>query len=282
MLIEIFCKYVLVLFIICNNQSFCKKLETYVKEYIPFPERIKELELVPNQFSWSMQNEFIFIDNFRDEIFLLKNNGEINLPTGAKSGNEVNSEIIWAGKSHQGIKIVDRLKNNITYMDFRLNTIKTISLNLKLYPDLVAEDPWGLLYFYSQTFGAIFLLDNLSLNIIPFVDLNKERFLSNCISDMETDKDGNLAILGCDGSFYKFSKNGLKTLSYNSILENSKFLVSINNDWLIMNNNGVGKTIRSERQIEIPNSSLPIVDIESIESSIAILTIDHILILNVK
>ena len=93
MLIEIFCKYVLVLFIICNNQSFCKKLETYVKEYIPFPERIKELELVPNQFSWSMQNEFIFIDNFRDEIFLLKNNGEINLPTGAKRGNEVNSEI---------------------------------------------------------------------------------------------------------------------------------------------------------------------------------------------
>ena len=102
------------------------------------------------------------------------------------------------------------------------------------------------------------------------------------ISDMETDKDGNLAILGCDGSFFKFSKNGLKTLSYNSILENSKFLVSINNDWLIMNNNGVGKTIRSERQIEIPKSSLPIVDIESIESSIAILTIDHILILNVK
>ena len=63
MLIEIFCKYVLVLFIIFNNQSFCKKLETYVKDYIPFPERIKELELVPNQFSWSMQNEFIFIDN---------------------------------------------------------------------------------------------------------------------------------------------------------------------------------------------------------------------------
>ena len=56
----------------------------------------------------------------------------------------------------------------------------------------------------------------------------------------------------------------------------------LNNDWLIMNNNGVGKTIRSERQIEIPKSSLPIVDIESIESSIAILTIDHILILNVK
>ena len=282
MLIEIFCKYVLVLSIICNNQSFCKELATYVKEYIPFPERIKELELVPYQFNWSMQNEFIFIDNFRDEVFLLKNNGEINLPSGAKWGNEINSEIIWAGTTHQGIKIVDRLKNNITYMDFRLNTIKTISLNLKLYPDLVAEDPWGLLYIYSQTFGAIFLLDNLSLNIIPFVDLNKERFLSNCISDMETDNDGNLAILGCDGSFNKFSKNGLKTLSYDSILEKSKFLVSIDDDWLIINNNGIGKTIQSKSQITIPNSSLPIVDIQSIGSSIAILTIDHILILNVK
>jgi len=128
MLIEIFCKYVLVLFIIFNNQSFCKKLETYVKDYIPFPERIKELELVPNQFSWSMQNEFIFIDNFRDEIFLLKNNGEINLPTGAKWGNEVNSEIIWAGKSHQGIKIVDRLKNNIKAARYFIYISKVVLL----------------------------------------------------------------------------------------------------------------------------------------------------------
>ena len=211
-------------------------------------------------------NKILYKENFANKGFLSSTSP--GLVFGLNNYEIIDSMLVqWpSGKAQKlysikGNKILNlyekeaRLKNNITYMDFRLNTIKTISLNLKLYPDLVAEDPWGLLYIYSQTFGAIFLLDNLSLNIIPFVDLNKERFLSNCISDMETDKDGNLAILGCDGSFFKFSKNGLKTLSYNSILENSKFLVSINNDWLIMNNNGVGKIPMSI--ISIPVSINP-------------------------
>ena len=45
-----------------------------------------------------------------------------------------------------GVNVVDRLENKISVLDFNLNPVQTIDLNLKIFPDKVISDSWGRLF----------------------------------------------------------------------------------------------------------------------------------------
>ena len=55
------------------------------------------------------------------------------------------------------------------------------------------------------------------------IDLNKLRILSTSVKSMSTNDDGQLGVLGYEGKFFEFSKNGLKKFSHKS--EHPKFRI---------------------------------------------------------
>ena len=60
------------------------------------------------------------------------------------------------------------------------------------------------------------------------------------------------------------------------------FLVALRDDWLLFNKSGDGFSLLSNERLTIPDVSVPIKDIKSMNKSVAILSKDHILILNAQ
>ncbi len=70
---------------------------------------------------------------------------------------------------------------------------------------------------------------------------------------------------------------------FNDILVSLKLLVPIREHWFVFNGKGDGESVFDKSvTLHIPDLSTPIVDIKNMNRSLAILSKDHISILNVK
>ena len=275
-------KNILLPFAICISHVFCAEVKFLIEKYIPFPQKIKNLNLLPTQFDWSMGDKFILVDQFMSEVIQLKSDGEISLSTKAEWGGNNNTEIVWAGVSNQGVKVVDKLTNSLTRTDFNLNPVARIDFNFELYPEHAAEDRFGNVYLYSQSYSSIFVLENSGNSLRMHVDLKKLRILSTSVKSMSTNGDGQLGVLGYKGNFFEFSKNGLKKFSYKSEIQNLEFLVPLKKDWMLFNKNGQGELIKTGQELKIPTNLLPIYDIKTKNNRIAILSNSQIIVLRIN
>jgi len=211
----------------------------------------------------------------------LKNSGEVKFSSGFSRRQNVYGEFTWAGISPIGIQVIDRLENKVIILDLNLNYMHDILINRNLYPEMAQIDPWGKLFMYSNTYNGIFILENNSSNE-PFIDFSKEFYSNYCIKDFAISSKGEVALLGCDGKFNQFSQNGLKKRSIPINLRNPGFLISIRDDWFVFNSDGECLSISNREKISMPKISSPILDIATINRSIAILTKEQILVLNVR
>ena len=212
----------------------------------------------------------------------MKNSGEVKFSSGFGRRQNMYGEFIWAGISPIGIQVIDRLENKVIILDLNLNFMHNILINQSLYPEMAQIDPWGKLFMYSNTYNGIFILENNNISNEPFIDFSKEFYSNYCIKDFAISSDGEVAILGCDGKFNQFSQNGLKKRSIPIDLRNPGFLISIRDDWFVFNADGECLSISSYEKISLPKISSPILDIATINRSIAILTKEQILVLNVR
>ena len=103
-----------------------------------------------------------------------------------------------------------------------------------------------------------------------------------CTQDISINQNFELGILDCDGILHVFNKNGKKKKSVNTVIDESEFLVPIRDDWLVFNSLGVGISINNQNSIIIPNFNTSIIDIANLNRSLAVLSSDHILIMDVK
>ena len=275
-------KNILLPFTICISHVFCEEVKLLIEEYIPFPQKIKNLNLLPTQFDWFTQDKFILVDQFMSEVIQLKSDGEISLSTKAEWGGNNNTEIVWAGVSNQGVKVVDKLTNSLTRTDFNLNPVEIIDFNFELYPEHAAEDRFGNVYLYSQSYSSIFILENSGTSLRMHVDLNKLRILSTSVKSMSTNGDGQLGVLGYEGNFFEFSKNGLKKFSHKSEIQNLEFLAPLKRDWMLFNKDGQGELIKTGQELKIPTNLLPIYDIKTKNNRIAILSDSQIIVLRIN
>ena len=252
-----------------------------IKEYIPLPERISELGLKPTRFNWSLGNRFILIDEVKNQIMNVNPIGNLSFPSGL-SENTVYSEFIWAGIIPEGVGVVDRLENSINYLDVRLNTNSALDFSQKIYPKMAAVNSFGVIYLFSQTYNSIYTVEGSRFNSIPFIDFTKERLSSNCFIDMSLNGNNDLFLLGCDGIAYVFSLNGKLKTSMPASINDPKHVIAIGDDWLVLNDNGIALSINTNIKYGLPQSCTPIMDVQSKNSSIAILSLNQILILDVK
>ncbi len=269
-------------FIVFISQFICGQISDFkIKEYFPLPERISELGLKPTKFSWSIGNQFILIDEVKNQIMNVNPIGHLSFPSGL-SGNSVYGQFIWAGIIPEGIGVIDRLENSINYLDLRLNTNSLLSFNQKIYPELAAVNSWGVIHLYSQTYNSIYTVERSRFNSSPFIDFTKERLSSNCFIDMSLNDDSDLLLLTCNGIAYVFSLNGKIKTSMPVSINDPKHVIAIGDDWLVFNEDGIALSINTNIKYILPQSSTPLVDVQSKNNSIAILSLNQILILDVK
>ena len=208
-------------------------------------------------------------------------NGKLSFPSGL-SENSVYGEFIWAGIIPEGVGVVDRLENSINYLDVRLNTNSVLDFSQKIYPDMAAVNSYGVIHLHSQTYNSIYTVEGSRFNSSPFIDFTKERLPSNCFIDMSLNDNSDLFLLGCDGIAYVFSLNGKLKTSMPASINDPKHVIAIGDDWFVFNDHGIALSINTNIKYRLPQSISPLVDVQSKNSSIAILSLNQILILDVK
>ena len=253
-----------------------------IAEYRPFPEKIELLGIEPTKVGWSIANNLLLLDVNHSELIELSSFGDVTLSGGFNQRSSSFNELIWMGLSPNGIQVVDRLENKIITLDYHLNSMGESKLNRHIFPELGALDSWGRLFLYSRTYNVIFSVEQKRLIETPFIDLTKEFGKSACLKDLEVNQDGELAFLDCDGTVHIFNRLGQVQLYYPSKIDNAEFLVPVRQRWFVFNTQGEGRSIKTNETVTIPVASLPVVDIASLNRSLAILSNDHILILDVK
>ena len=251
-------------------------------DYRPFPDEINILNLKPSKISWSIANKFLLLDQNKGELFEISQFGEFKLSGTNSKKNSRYDELIWMGVSPMGVQIIDRFENELIQIDFRLNPIQSIHFNHAIFPELASIDPWGRLFIYSKTYNSIFLFENSSIDKIPFIDLGKEFKIESCIIDLENNENGFLGLLDCNGFFYIFSQNGQIQESIPLKIKEPEFLVPLRDDWLVLNKFGDCVSIKFNQMISLPGFNRPVIDVASFNRNIAILSNDHILIVNAK
>ena len=252
-----------------------------IAEYRPFPEKIMLLDLKPDLLNWSIANRFLLLDKSKHELIELGPFGDVVLSSGFGLRSQRYGELIWMGISPHGILIVDRLGNQITVLDYRLNPVTSNGFEPRIFPEYAAVDPWGRIYLYSNQYNSIFLYEG-ELDQQPLIDLNRVVDIGSCLQDMEINQDGELAILDCEGTVHFFHVLGNLRYSYPSHVRQGKFLIAVRNKWFVFNSEGNGRSVQDQEPVSIPGASIPVLDITSMNRSIAILARDHILVLNVQ
>ena len=253
-----------------------------IAQYIEIPNALKTLKFKPDRISWSLRNSFLLLDSYKSELISINSSGNLNFAKGLGNRYNVFGELIWAGISSNGILVVDRMENEVIVLDINLNYIYKNKIDFNLYPEMAQIDPWGKLFLYSNTYNGIFIFEKTYISKEPFIDFSKEFYSSYCIKDFAINNNGDLAVLGCDGKFSEFSQNGLKKKSIPIKISEPLFLVPLKNDWLIFNSKSEGLSITNLGKVSLPKISSPILDINAFDKSIAILTKEQILVLNVR
>ncbi len=253
-----------------------------IVDYKSFPSELEILNINPDVFEWGVAGNFLLLDKMENQLVSIGSLNDLQLVGGFGRKTVSFSEPIWVGVAPNGILLIDRLDNKIISLDYRLIYMNEVNLEPRIYPELAAIDKWGTLYMYSSQYHSIFSFKQASLRQIPHIDLKRYDNIDYCLSQIMINEQGDIGILGCDNSVHIFSRHGEYKSSYYPSIDDIEFLVPLRGDWLVFNKAGDGISILSNKKLEIPEVSIPILDIKSMNRSVAVLSKDHILILNAQ
>ena len=270
------------LYIIFLNYVAIAQSGLNIVDYKIFPSELEILDIKPDVFEWGVAGNFLLLDKVNHQLVSISSLNDLQLVGGFGRKTISFSEPVWVGVAPDGILLIDRLENKVISLDYRLIYMNEISLEPRLYPELAAIDKWGTVYMYSSQYHSIFSFKQRKLRQMPHIDLKRYDNIDYCLSQIVINQEGDLGLLGCDNSVHIFSRHGEYINSYYPKIKSAEFLVPLRDDWLVFNNNGDGLSILFNKRLEIPEVSIPILDIKSMNRSVAVLSKDHILILNAQ
>ena len=253
-----------------------------IVDYKSYPPELEILNINPDVFEWGVAGNFLLLDKVDHQLVSIGSLNELQLVGGFGRKTVSFSEPIWVGVAPDGILLIDRLDNKVISLDYRLIYMNEVKLEPRIYPELAAIDKWGAVYMYSSQYHSLFSFKKGSLRQTPHIDLKRYDNIDYCLSQIMINEMGDIGILGCDNSVHIFSRHGEYQNSYYLSVDNTEFLVPLRGDWLVFNKAGEGLSILSNKKLEIPEVSIPIIDIKSMNRSVAVLSKDHILILNAQ
>tara|TARA_Y100001970_G_scaffold89845_1_gene113219 strand:+ start:2150 stop:2992 length:843 start_codon:yes stop_codon:yes gene_type:complete len=251
-------------------------------EHRLLPDKISNLGIQPTKFNWSIADNFLLLDVQKGVLFELGPDGNLTFSSGLDTEYSVFGDLVWMGLSPEGVRLIDRLENEIIFLNYRLNQIQKVAIFPKLYPDMGTIDIWGRMYLYSKTYNGIYSFDQMNVNKIPFIDISKEDFSNAYVQDFATNYFGELAILCSNNTLLVFRRNGQLKMSLNFDFEDAEFLVSLKDNWLILNSRGNIYSVMDSTRFFVPKTSVPVLDAQSKNKAVAVLSKDHLLVFDVK
>ena len=246
-----------------------------IADYKMFPPEMEILDIKPDIVEWGVGGSYLLLDKINHQLVSVGSLSGMQMVGGFGRKAVSFSEPIWVGVAPDGILLIDRLENKIILLDYRLTYMYDISLEPRLYPDIAAIDHWGTVYMYSSQYHSIFALKQKTLIQNPYIDLRTFNNIDYCLSQIEINQGGNIGLLGCDNSVHIFSRHGKYQKSYYPDLVSVDFLVALRDDWLLFNKDGDGLSLLSNERLTIPDVSVPIKDIKSMNKSVAILSKEY-------
>ena len=254
-----------------------------ISDYYPFPPELSDLNVNPDVLEWGVAGSFLLLDQKENQLVSIGSLNGFQTVGGFGLNSYSFTEPVWVGVEPNGISVLDRLENKIILLDYRLNYMTAISLEPRIFPELAVIDKYGLIYIYSSQYHSIFKFESKRLRKVPHIDLNRFSDIDYCINKLAVNQDGDFGLLDCNNIVYLFSKNGAYKGSFSSEINKPIFLVPIREHWFVFNDKGDGESVLNKSlTFRIPAISTPIVDIKNMNRSLAILSKDHISILNVK
>ena len=237
----------------------------------------------PDVLEWGVAGSFLLLDQKENQLVSFGSFNGFQTVGGFGLNSYSFSEPVWVGVEPNGISILDRLENKITFLDYRLNYMSEINLEPRIFPELAVIDKYGIIYIYSSQYHGIFQFEKGRLRKVPHINLNRFSSIDYCIDKLAINQGGDIALLDCNNFVYLFSKNGSYKGSFSSEINKPIFLVPVREHWFVFNKKGNGESVFDKSvTLQIPAVSIPIVDIKNMNRSLAILSKDHISILNVK
>lgn len=178
--------------------------------------------------------------------------------------------------------VCDRSDNRVLRFDQQLNYINQIVTKLPdsqtpLYPDMMALDPWGQIYVYSRNFHTIYKYEGQ--NFQPFLDLNRESFALNCLSEFQFDEKGNIMLLyTCKNELHLYNRVGRLIRRYILEIEEPAKLIYTRLGWIILNKNGTGQILKNNQKFSISlNINEIIMDAAVFNQELVVLTSQNVL-----
>ena len=232
-------------------------------------------------FFWSIDDHFLVLDKDLGSIYKFSLFEGTFKPFLNYNLSESFGELIGVLANSSGIAIFDKTRNQIFKLDYELNPITIDILDLPLYSERVTLDSWSRINIYSKRLNGIFIYGN-SIDEKKLINLDHVPGYGNCISDMEANDDGDLAVLDCEGEVYVFSVLGKFRFSFPTIIKHPKFLIPYKSNWIVFNYGGVGVNLSDGSKINLPETKFKLKDISIMGNKIALLYNSYISILNVQ
>jgi hypothetical protein len=224
-------------------------------------------------------DRFVLLDRSNNELVLLDESGIVNKVGGFGQGEDSFAEPVDFIDHKLQVRVCDRYDNSVKCFDHQLNYLGTEYIDQAEYdpffPDLITPDPFGSVLVLSREYG---LLLNIEQQTIPVIDLNQFGISGECIIDMTSDKEGNIALLSCHNELFRFNRFGRKLSSIAVEIDDPVIVLSGINSWTVLNATGNMQTnagIRTYPMVEDEE----IIDADTYFQYLILLTNKRILVL---
>jgi len=271
-----------ILFILLSLSVALGQSEITLLAYKAFPPIFEQMDFKPDKVQVGLADNVYLLDKNSRQICRLDSEQKAIFYGSFGRGNNSFFEPVWIGFASDGLWVLDRTENTLEQLDYRLNKIRTVELNNNTYPEQAAIDPFGRFYLSSHQYQVIHGIGQSNMFDAAIVELNDYDDIMSCESDFRINDNGELGLLTyCDGMVHIFNSIGNKIQIDKVSINNPKYLVPIRNKWLILNENGEGEYIFSNKHIQLPGIVGHIKDAISYNRTLIILSEDQVLYLNV-
>ena len=257
------------------------QISFYEKNKIIFSKQLISEDFTADYFFWTIDNRFLVLDKDFGSIYKFGLSDDIFKTFQNYNLSETFGELTGIVFTSFGVAIFDKNNNQIIKLDYELNPVTIDMLDIPLYPEKATLDSWGRINIYSKRLKGIFIYGN-DIDEKKLINLEHIPSFDNCISDMECNSEGDLAILDCKGEVYVFNVLGKLRFSFPPNIKSAKFIIPYKNNWIVFDRQGKGVNLTDKSKIFLPETKFKLKDIIVMDNKIALLYNSYISILNVQ
>lgn len=247
---------------------------------IPFPGSFQSRNFAPDKIAVGGSGNIYLLDKSSRQIAVLTADGDVRFAGGFGNTQDAFFDPIGLSVYNLDVWVADRSENRFIVYDSRLNFIR-VEEHDRFYPELMAVDPWGNIFVYSSLTHSILRKSQSGWDSLPFIDLNTQTSISDCIEDMGISSDGEIGLLDtCEHNAILFNRLGRLIFTYPVAVADARYLVPANASWLAINKQGNGQELPGGDAFQLETET-EILDIGYWKDRVYVLTFRQIFVLRV-